>query len=94
MMENMQKYVSKDLIYFKQHAELKEYARKWEASGNRSSLLLHRAEAEKWSQWVDSADEMRAMPPPTAIQRRFVSASMKQAASLVLRYGITECAGP
>eukprot|EP00192_Tetraselmis_astigmatica_P000840 CAMPEP_0117690644 /NCGR_PEP_ID=MMETSP0804-20121206/25245_1 /TAXON_ID=1074897 /ORGANISM="Tetraselmis astigmatica, Strain CCMP880" /LENGTH=1136 /DNA_ID=CAMNT_0005503721 /DNA_START=227 /DNA_END=3639 /DNA_ORIENTATION=+ len=85
LLENMQKYVGKDLIYFKQHAELKDYARKWDAGNRRSSLLLHRAEAEKWAQWVEAADAMGAMPPPTGIQRKFVEASMKQAALFMFR---------
>ena len=80
--------MTKDLMYFKQHAELKEFARKWEVSGERASLLLHRAEAEKWSQWVEAADAIGAMPPPTATLRRFVDASRKQAASLSFRCAV------
>lgn len=85
LLDNMRKYVTKDLLYFKQHAELKEYARKWEQAGKPSSVLLHRKEALKWQQWVDNAESMGAMPSPTALQKMFVKHSMLQARNMILR---------
>uniref|UniRef100_A0A7S1SMQ4 TIR domain-containing protein n=1 Tax=Tetraselmis chuii TaxID=63592 RepID=A0A7S1SMQ4_9CHLO len=85
LMDNMQKYVMKDLIYFKQHAELKDMARKWAAGDKRSSLLLHRHEAQKWDLWVEAAEQVGASPPPTKLQKELVRQSMTQAAKLKIR---------
>ena len=94
LLDNMRKYVQKDLLYFKQHAELKEYARKWKQADFRGSLLLHRAEAHKWEQWVDAADTMGAMPPPTKLQRKFVQSSTSAAKSVTFRRVPQPCSNP
>ena len=76
LLAHVTRYVLRDLIYYKEHAELKGLAERWEQRGRRGSMLLHRKLAESWDTWLVGAVAMRSLPVPTPIMREFVSRSL------------------
>ena len=80
-LSNMRSYVSKDLDYFKQHAELQGMVGKWKAADKRQSLLLRRQEMQKWNQWLEVSRRAGVLPAPTEEMEDFVSASRSMAKS-------------
>jgi hypothetical protein len=85
MLDNMQKYVTKNLAYFKQHAEIGSLADKWQQRGQPASLLLHQSEASKWLYWCTNSESMGVQPATTELQKRYVQASGKAACNSQLR---------
>jgi len=79
ILSNMVDYVSKELGYMKEHANLKSLSAAWITRGRPSSLLLHRNEALKWQQWTCFAEQAQIKPAPTPEQKEFVSKSAKRA---------------
>ena len=77
LLNNSVKYVKKELEYMKQHAELGNLARKWEARGKPHGLLLRKDEAYKWTEWCNVATTACLLPAVSELQLRFVTASMK-----------------
>eukprot|EP00873_Tetraselmis_striata_P025718 jgi/Tetstr1/445982/TSEL_003539.t1 len=70
-------YVEKDLVYHKQHAELKNEADAWQAAvkAQLPLPLLQKDEAVFWRQWLKDVEQHNLKPQPTKHMGEFVGAS-------------------
>ena len=72
VLDNALKYVTKDLEYHKEHAELACFVVRWEDGQKRPSLLLNDSETIRWERWVDAAQAAEMQPAPTDKQKEFI----------------------
>lgn len=77
--ERFREYVSKDLSYSKEHADLCTRADTWHAAGRPLHMLLKGSAAVYWKDWVKVAAAASAFPEPTEQMRDYVAASSHQA---------------
>mmetsp|Transcript_8368 Transcript_8368/g.23994 ORF Transcript_8368/g.23994 Transcript_8368/m.23994 type:complete len:1189 (-) Transcript_8368:69-3635(-) len=80
MLDTALSYISKDLEYSKEHAQLQNKAVAWERAVNSGGPhpLLQEAEAIFWAQWVSRAEQRRQEPPPTEQMKAFIHASQRK----------------
>ena len=76
-------YVTKDLVYDKEHAKLKNKAEAWSSAVENGTpkSLLQDEEANFWAEWLVSADKYNLEPRPSENMRTYVAASKRQSAS-------------
>ena len=72
VLDNALKYVTKDLEYHKEHAELTCFVVRWEDGQKTPSLLLNDSETIRWERWVDAAKAAEIQPAPTEKQKEFL----------------------
>lgn len=72
-------FVTKDLLYSKEHADLRARAEAWDAAERPQRMLLQAAAAEHWADWVKVSTKAHAFPEPTDQMREYVEASSRQA---------------
>ena len=81
-LETALSYVSKDLAYNKEHAQLQNKALAWETavSNGAPEPLLQEAEAVFWGEWVSRAEARKQDPPPTDLMKGFIRVSNQNSA--------------
>eukprot|EP00873_Tetraselmis_striata_P000166 jgi/Tetstr1/420430/TSEL_011544.t1 len=79
ILHNALSYVTKDLVYSKEHAELRIKAEAWAAAlqHGRPEPLLTDGEAALWSEWIATAEKYQHDPPPMERMKQFVTTSQR-----------------